>query len=71
MKSVLLPIMLFLYGVFPAQDTVTRRVVRLCVEFFWSSRVEKLRRVKVVKGSLQGGKGVECIERFLAVKYVC
>lgn len=45
-------------------------MVRLNFEFFWSSRMEKLRRVKVMKRMLNGGKEEWCIERFLAVKFV-
>lgn len=32
--------------------------------------MEKLKREKVVKMAVNGGKGVVCIERFLVVKYI-
>lgn len=69
-KSVILPILLFLYQVFPAQDRIMRRVVRIVFQFFWSSKAEKLKREKVMKNKMNGGKGMVCVERFLFIRYV-
>lgn len=62
-KLILLPILLFLYYVFPAPDRVFKKIVEVMFYLFWSSKMEKLKRDK-------GGKGVVCIERFLVLRSI-
>lgn len=70
-KQVLLPIILYIYYMFSAPDRVLKKVIRVFFTFFWSSKLEKLKRKKVMKFRMKGGKGMVNIERFLVLKYVC
>lgn len=57
-KSVILPIMLYVSVIFPPPDDWVRKMTRLLFLFFWGGRMEKCAREKITKPRAKGGFGL-------------
>lgn len=58
LKSIILPMLLFVANVFPPDRTTCKAVNRLMFVFFWGSKVERAARVVLMLPVEKGGKGV-------------
>lgn len=68
-KSVILPIMLYVSVIFPPPDGWVRKMTRLLFLFFWGGRMEKCAREKITKPRAKGGFGLPKIGDFLMLHY--
>lgn len=70
LKMVLLPILLYTALTFPPTVLHLTQVVRTCFLFVWGSKMERLKRIYMMKSPEKGGKGMPNIKRFLYTKYL-
>ncbi|XP_066577181.1 uncharacterized protein LOC136767313 [Amia ocellicauda] len=57
-KAILFPILLYVGMIFPPDKVIAKLVTRIIFRFVWGSKMERLKRVQMVKGTLDGGRGI-------------
>ncbi|XP_066572289.1 uncharacterized protein LOC136761754 [Amia ocellicauda] len=64
-KAILFPILLYVGMIFPPDKVIAKLVTRIIFRFVWGSKMERLKRVQMVKGTLDGGRGVPDVVRLI------
>uniref|UniRef100_A0A803K7Y7 Reverse transcriptase domain-containing protein n=1 Tax=Xenopus tropicalis TaxID=8364 RepID=A0A803K7Y7_XENTR len=69
-KMVLMLILLYTALTYPPSMLVLKQIIRTCFVFIWGSKMERLKRIFMIKPPEKGGKGMVDIKRFLYTKYL-
>lgn len=70
LKAICLPILMFIAMIFPPSYRWTKVTQRLFANFFWGSKIEKLKRDTVFKLPTKGGKDLPNLHDFLMSHFV-
>lgn len=70
LKSVILPVLVYLSAVFPPTRNVLCALTRSVMRFFWGRKNEMLKREVVYKAAKNGGKGVPDLTKTLLLHFV-